>query len=280
MKRNWIFLFFGPILLSMSTAFSSDQPTDIAESFMPKVEAYSMPWSTPMVAPGPFKLHDNHLINIVSRSEMEVLKKLVPPPLVPNQSGLMFFYVGKLNFMSQVNEPEFYHEASISIPVTFEGKPGNYSVVLYVDKALPIVVGREIWGFPKKDAEIVYQETKDKISAQVQRFGTTIVELSADLGGEAQQVPDATSVPYITFKIIPSVEKGATPDVKQLTSVVGNETIISLRTANEVSLKYNSTTADPLGEIPVLDVVYARFTIFDTVLDYGEVLYDYLKANE
>jgi acetoacetate decarboxylase len=63
----------------------------------------------------------------------------------------------------------------------------------------------------------------------------------------------------------------------QLTTLTAKDPITkSLRMASEVSLTINSTPMDPLGDIPVLGVVTSRFTVGDMVLDYGEVLYDYL----
>lgn len=279
MNKERFFLFFGLLLLLFSVVCSPNNESDIEESFQPELEAYSMPWSAPILTPPPFQFRDNHMITVVFRSEMEVLNELVPPPLVPNPDGLMFFYIGELGFELEIIDRFPYLEAGVGVPVTFEGSSGNYFIALYLDKALPIVGGREIWGFPKKDAEIVYEEASDKIYAQVNRFGTTIAEISATLGSEVQPIPEEAPVPWINFKIIPSIKQGAPPDVMQLTySVAKDEKTLSLQMASEVSLKFSSTTEDPLGEIPVLEVVESRFTVGDMIMDYGEVLHDYLAG--
>lgn len=272
-------LFSGLLLLMFFVACTPDNESNIEESFPPELEAYSMPWSAPILSPPPTQFRDNHMITVVFRSEMEVLNKLVPPPLVPNPDGLMFFYIGKLGFESEIIDRFPYLEAGIGVPVTFEASSGNYFIALYLDKALPIVGGREIWGFPKKDAEIVYEEASEKIYARVNRFGTTIAEVSATLGGEVQPIPETAPVPWINFKIIPSIKQGAPPDVMQLTySVARDAKTLSLQMASEVSLKFSSTTEDPLGEIPVLEVVESKFTVQDMIMDYGKVLHDYLAG--
>ena len=279
MNREKSSLFFGLLLVLFSVACTPENESDIEESFQPELEAYSMPWSAPILSPPPTQFRDNHMITVVFRSEMEVLNKLVPPPLVPNPDGLMFFYIGELGFESEIIDRFPYLEAGIGVPVTFEASSGNYFVALYLDKALPIVGGREIWGFPKKDAEIVYEEASDKIYAQVNRFGTTIAEISATLGSEVQPIPEEAPAPWINFKIIPSIKQGAPPDVMQLTySVARDEKTLSLQIVSEVSLKFRSTIEDPLGEIPVLEVVESKFTVQDMIMDYGKVLYDYLAG--
>lgn len=65
-------------------------------------------------------------------------------------------YVGDLN----VDAPwkGNYKEAGIGIPVSFQERPGNYFVALYLDSASAIAGGREIWGWPKKEVEISYSE--------------------------------------------------------------------------------------------------------------------------
>ena len=279
MKRNGSSLFLVFLLLSVLPACSPNNVSDKQESFQPELEAYSMPWTAPLLTPSPRQFRDNHLISVVFRSDIEVLGKLVPLPLIPNPDGQMFFYIGHFNFEYQINEIFSFHEAGIGIPVTYEWNPGNYFIVLYVDEALPIVEGREIWGFPKKDAHIVYEETKEKISAQVNRLGTVIAELSANLSEEVQPILDQTPANFYNFKIIPSVKKGAFPEVMQLTSYTRIAKTLSLKTASQISLKFSSTGEDPLGEISVLDIVGGSLKIQDGVTNYGEVLYDYLRPS-
>jgi acetoacetate decarboxylase len=279
MKRNGFSLFLVFLLLSVLPACSPNNVSDKQKSFQPEIEAFSMPWAAPFIKTTPRQFRDNHRISVVFQSEMGAISKFIPPPLIPNPDGQMFFYIGQSNFEYPVNEIFSFHEAGIGIPVTFQGNPGYYFIVLYVDEALPIVEGREIWGFPKKDAHIVYEETKEKISAQVNRLGTVIAELTASLGEEVQPIPDETPTNIYNLKIIPSVKKGAPPDVMQLTSYNSIGKTLSLRTASQISLKFSSTSEDPLGEIRVLDIVGGSFKIRDVVTNYGEVLYDYLKPS-
>ena len=279
MKRNGFVLFLTYLLLSVSPACSPNKTSDIDKSFQPDLEAYSMPWTSPLLTSTPRQFRNNHSNSVVFKSDIEVLRKLVPPPLVPNPDGIMVFYIGQFNFEYQINDIFSFHEAGFLIPVTFEGDPGNYCVVLYLDKTLPIVEGREIWGFPKKDAHIVYEETKEKVFAQVNRLGTVIVEFSANLGEEVQPIPDETPANIFNFKIIPSVKKEAPPDVMQLTSYTRIGKTLSIKTASQISLKFSSTSEDPLGEIPVLEIVSGNLKIRDSMTNYGEVLYDYLQPS-
>jgi acetoacetate decarboxylase len=192
----------------------------------------------------------------------------------------MFFYVGELNIEISENDRFTYLESGIGVPVTFREKPGNYYVYMYLDKTPPIVGGREVWGWPKKDAVIEFKEDSERIEARVSRYGGTIIELTADLGGSAVPGSSRAVLPWINFKIIPSVKKGAPPDVMQLTSTLEKDRVIKqVSRVSNVELKFSSGLDDALGEIAVLRLMGSQMAIFDSVLDYGDVLFNYLTES-
>ena len=86
----------------------------------------------------------------------------------------------------------------------------------------------------------------------------------------------AIHIPIFNVKLIPSVEKNAPPDVLQLTATtLGNPKFRELR-PGVGTLEFGSTAADPLGGIPVLEILRAACYEYGFILDYGEVVYDYL----
>jgi acetoacetate decarboxylase len=94
-----------------------------------------------------------------------------------------------------------------------------------------------------------------------------------------EPIPDQPNTPSFNLKLIPSVKKNHPPDVLQLTST----TISSKKKAlyrGPVTLELNSTVADPLGRIPVLEIISGEQSIEDMTLDCGDVLFDYLTQNQ
>jgi acetoacetate decarboxylase len=65
--------------------------------------------------------------------------------------------------------------------------------------------------------------------------------------------------------------------VKQLTTAVLRDEINKEVCPGDVTLRLGSTPSDPLGEIPVLEIVNSLYFIGGFVLDYGRVVHDYLK---
>jgi acetoacetate decarboxylase len=236
---------------------------------------YSMPSTSPLYPEPPFYFENNKFISIVFSTTKDALLELVPSPLIPNPQNLAYIYIGILN----VPERGIYKEAGIGIPAFFGEQIGNYLLYLYLDEAFAIVPGREIWGWPKKDAQIEFTEQNGAYHASVHRAGTTIVDLSLDNLEAITPIPDSPNTPNFNLKIIPSVRKNHPPDVLQLTT----STVISRKKTlyrGNANLEFNSSPDDPLGNLPILDILSGEQSIEDMSMDCGDVLIDYLKENQ
>jgi acetoacetate decarboxylase len=229
--------------------------------------------STPYPMP-PYTYEDNRMLGIIIRTSPEVLKELVPEPLAVNPDGQMIIYVGALNVVKPVRFG--YYEAGIMIPASDGREEGVYMPVLYLDKALPIVVGREVWGYPKYQADLNLKEEGGVVRATVISEGTSLIDATTHLG---ESIPPMNVSPSTIFlmKTIPSVTGPPAFDVRQLTTaVLRDETTTEMR-PGDVTLRLGSTPSDPLGLIPVLEIVNSFYFIGGFVLDYGRVVHDYLK---
>jgi acetoacetate decarboxylase len=243
-------------------------------------KAYTMPSAAPLYSPPPVQFRDNKIISVLFKTTPEVLQTLVPEPLVPNPGNLMFIYVGELNIENPAGGIYSYLEAGLGVPVAFSKTSGNYAVYLYLDKALPIVGGREIWGWPKKDAQISFEVQDEKIKAKIERFGAPLITLTSTLLKKIDPVPRQPELPWFNLKIIPSVEQDSPPDVMQLTSSMntGNDTKELYNC--KASVEFGSSAMDPLGKIEIVEIVGAQFSVSDFVMNYGNVLHDYLAEGK
>jgi acetoacetate decarboxylase len=238
---------------------------------------YSMPNASPLYPAPPFFYKDNVSLNIAFRTTPDALQALVPPPLLPNPGYLAFLYVGEFKVAApiQVN----YLEAGLGVPVLFHGQPGNYYVYLDLAMAGAIVPGREIWGWPKKDARIEFVVENNACRASVWREGVEIIRASVQSLESVDPLPPSQDVPNYNLKIIPSVRRNHPPDVLQLTSSMGSSQKKALFRGQAV-LSFASSPSDRLSEIPVLEILNGEQSIDDMSLDYGEVAVDYLAEGQ
>lgn len=237
------------------------------------MSGFSMPAVAPFYEAPPYIYKENRSINIVFKTTSETIQALVPAPLVPNPDSVLFIYFAKFNVVA----PQEYHylEMGICVPASYSDTAGQYAVYLYLDKAGAIVPGREIYGWPKKDAEIYFTEDQDCIAVQVVREGVVLAEAKLQLLEKIEPIPQQPSTPWYNLKLIPSVKKNAPPDVMQLTSMMIESEMKEMYTGS-ATLKLGSSVSDPLGDIPILAVLEGRFTVDDCILGYGDVICDYL----
>ena len=162
----------------------------------------------------PFEYRDCWAMVIPFTATSEVVRELVPEPLVPNPDSMMTLSVSRLNASGLGR----YREMVLEIPSTFDDTPGRYAVYFYLDGDSPIAAGREIYGCPKKEARITLEVKDGILTGTVERGGITLVRASMELAqlGNVEEFPPM--MPLFNLKLIPSVKKDALPDVAQLTS--------------------------------------------------------------
>ena len=148
---------------------------------------YSMPGTAPLYMAPPYLYRGNRSINNLFKTTPETLRALVPVPLASNPDSLIFIYIGQFNAVAPMHLS--YMEAGIGVPVTFSDTAGQYAVYLYVNRASAIVAGREIYGWPKKDAEISFSEENGEIVAQVVREGVTLVDARLHRSERIDRIP-------------------------------------------------------------------------------------------
>jgi acetoacetate decarboxylase len=243
---------------------------------VPDERAPSIPVATPYFTRPPFLYRDCPVIAITFRTDPHALRHLVPEPLTPDPDDLMTLLVGRLHN----NRLGAYREAILGAPCTLSGRRGNYAAALYLDRPSCIVAGREIWGWPKKDAELVLNQAHDRATATVERDGVPIIRAELDLLGPLDPSELGLEPTWFNLKLIPSVTDGAPPDVLQLT-----ETTFANVVAREVRggvgrLGFASTLDDPLGGlISVREVVTSAVMRLDFDLLDGVVVHDYLRSD-
>ncbi len=243
--------------------------------------SYSMPLLGPEYGAPPRTYFDSKLVTITFKTTPEALQKLIPKPMVPNPDNLVSVYFGHFNTPDYnsgdyVFKGDSYLEVGFVAPVTLSNKAGGYSLFLYLNKLGPAISGREIWGFPKKDADIVMTDENGKITFTVTRMGATIMKATFQRAEKVEPIPNRPPRIRYNLKYIPSVSKNAPPEVMQLTSYLQENKLKELQNGKS-TLELGSTSVDPLGEIPILGIVRAEYMVIDGTVDYGEVVYDYLK---
>ena len=233
---------------------------------------YSMPVTAAIYPEPPYLYRGGNILICVFQTKEEILKNIVPEPLIPAEGNLVHAWINDFRIVDVVH----YHEAIISVPVLFRGNPGSYMAYLYLDSDAAIASGREIWGFPKKEGRFTFSKDGDVITRAVERGGTEVLKISVELTKPAS--PEAASglgLPIYCLKLIPSVRKGAPPDVMQLTATTLQNITVHKLIEGNATLALGGSPADPLYLLEPTAILKGLYCEVDVDLTYGEVVYDY-----
>jgi hypothetical protein len=109
-------------------------------------QAFAMPLTNPAYPRGPYRFCKREYLIIAYRTDERRLREIVPEPLRVEEP------VVKYEFIRMPDSTGFgdYTESGQVIPVSFEGRHGNYSHCMFLNGDPAIAGGRELWGFPKK----------------------------------------------------------------------------------------------------------------------------------
>jgi acetoacetate decarboxylase len=212
---------------------------------------------------------------IAFKSDPDVMRALVPEPLIPIPGLEMTVVFAKHNIVSPIKIT--YNEAYLVIPVAYGDRYGGYIPVLYLDKIETITPAREIWGYNKVGGEFKFIEKDGKMSITVTQLDTLVMEASFVLGESFTPPEEPPSGPAFNLKYIPSVVKDAPPDVKQITVSELKDSQTTQMRLGTATLAFHSSHYNPLGAIPIMEITKAGYRIHSFSMVYGDVLYDYLK---
>ncbi len=166
-------------------------------------------------------------------------------------------------FIVDYVQPNFtapYREAALLVHVkTLFGK-GLHCAWMTVDDDTAMIYGRELLGFPKKMADITFDEQLPSVSASVMRRGTTVLRMTAEQRG-IQERPE----PVFDRKIFNAGGLGSLMALQLIWLSRSKERIRESYDA-EVEVFLEPSVCDPLAKLVVPNSVNnGRFVVFDIV---------------
>ena len=217
------------------------------------------------------------------RTDPNVVQTILPKPLVPADEPLGWAFVARY---PETNFGLSYSEGALFLKAVYKGEPGWYCLALPVDNDMALVAGRESSGFPKKMAEkITLERTGNHVMGSVIRRGVEVLHIEAELSdvvsttkldAVGREVDDLEGRPCrkfvaFTFKYFPSLRGG----FDYLPRLVRN--ILLLRPRDDVrtgagKLEMVSSSYDPLGDVPVRDLLDVSYGTFDNQQLPGRVV--------
>lgn len=228
----------------------------------------------------PYYYRDTECVMVEFTTDLDFVLDLMPPELEVIEPASAFMVI-ETNHWTTIGP---YSEAYVGILCTYEGEVYGYVPGVYVTGEASQMLGREIYGFGKKQAHnielIKHGDGSVEAVVEVKKGSNNlraIMSPSTNLSDD-----DLTALPLICLKVIPDVAGGNVPALAQLTTVTFKaNALIGADGKAEVyggsgsmNMNDHSDLKLPIGE--VTGCVYCRF---NADLPYGSVLKTYTEKD-
>ena len=238
-----------------------------------KRRAFAMPLTSPAYPPGPYRFVDREFLIISYRTDIEKLREVVPEPLEVTDP------IVKYEFIRMPDSTGFgdYCETGQVIPVSYKGRKGGYVHCMFLNDEPPIAGGRELWGFPKKLADVSLRTEIDTLLGTLD-YGPVRVATGTmgykHKAADLEAVKASLAAPSWLIKIIPHVD--GTPRICELVEYYLEGVTLKGAWTGPAALSLTPHALAPVAALPVLEVVSAVHLVSDLTLGLGKVVHDYL----
>jgi len=205
-------------------------------------------------------------ISAVYETDPEVVAAVIPPPLRPTDSPVVTISVSHIG---RSNALQPFGAAGLAVQAEYEGLVGNYSLTMPMSTDSAVIFGRELYGEPKKVADIEVRQTGDRVVGTVRRYGITYIELAGDVVEEGTPGEAAESNQFY-FKYMPAPDGQGFDNDPVLVRVrhTGRSRVVR-KLSGEVTLR--ESPHDPVVDIPVRRLIAMSYAEGDTYT-HGEIL--------
>ena len=165
-----------------------------------------------------------------------------------------------------------YNEAILSLLVEHKGRPMTYIMHIAVTTEPPMLAGREIWGFPKKLAQIEFKSERDMIYGTLERPAG--VRLASAIVRPERPAPDRAfgRATAVSMRLIPSAEENGRPVCADIIETTPRSKVHEVWTGTGSIAFAEASRLDPWNRLPVKRVIAANYMLSEMTLGFGKVI--------
>jgi len=229
---------------------------------------FSMPVDAPLYCKPPIYYKDVEAIAFSYETDDDAVLDILPEGLEIDSPAIAHLTFIKYPFSTLGP----YEEVILGVSCLWQGNPRSYIAHIVLNTDMPMAAGREIWGFPKKLADISFEKEGDLIKGTMDRprghrICTGIIRLETPM--ELVQGPP---VPGMSLRVIPSPEEGREPSLMELIEVPPGGTTKEVWQGHGFAEFNSASTIDPWHKLAVIKPLMAVYRRYDMILNYGKVV--------
>jgi len=224
--------------------------------------------------------YDAEVLTVYFETKPEIIQRLLPAPLQPGKIPVGVAFVANY---PKTNFGVTYLESALFLLAEYNGQEGGYCLAMPVTNDMALILGREVFGYPKKMADIYMKREGENVEGWTERHGTRFFEVKARLTGKfndeaAQQMmmermSSPASMDQVTynFKYFPGPERTGFDYNPRLI-----QEVVQLRPKSmeigEAELVFRHSDQDPWNEVEIVRVLGAVYTVGDNTMLPGSVV--------
>jgi len=234
---------------------------------------WAMPPDSPTYPTLPPYYRDTLFQLVYYTTSKDNVAPLLPKPLVPADDGLCCAFAIKVGFCSHWGA---FNEVGVCVKVAFKDEQAWFLPCLFLNSSDAIAPGREIWGCPKKLAEISVEHYGGELTTTAVRAAVPFMRLNSRIMAPARPEEIPPIFPMYLLKIIPQAD-GSEPAIKQLVAngPIENVNITKLFKGPGV-VKFEPTVAGDFWKLQPIEFLGAFYQVCDYTQGPGKVVIDYL----
>lgn len=238
---------------------------------MLKPEYTVLPDYAPLYPQVPYHYKNYEKISVYCKGHREVIERFLPKDF-EYVSDVFEIFVLK-NEVIEGLDP--YSEGGIVIPCKYKDIVGAYMAYEYVDTDEALCAGREIWGYPKKLADVEYRNEHGQVHGKITRKGKVIIDIKLTLADVEVTPPNL--FPRLQVKRMPRADKyGMDMDQVILNEFV--DPVIHTRKNGTAEVNWEYSSFDPIAELGPVEVIGGVYVVGDFTLTYGKIIEDKLQS--
>jgi acetoacetate decarboxylase len=235
----------------------------------------TIPHRSPLFKPLPRLYANFEKISVICRAPKEAVRRVLPAPL-EYVSDIIEVFAYRCPEVHDLAAPEAgprsYLESGIVLQAAVDGVMGGHVAYEYVTTDDAMAPGREIWGYPKKLADVDWQKDSEALTSRTVRRGNTLIDIEFTAGPNSYEKP--VLQPRIQIKRIPRAD-GVGYDAHQIVlNSLGKWTLFETVPGTAKVKLGGQETMDPLFELGPLEILGAEKIRAEFELAYGRVFKD------
>lgn len=220
---------------------------------------------------------DAHMLQNFYQTKKEILQQVLPPPLeVPDDPQAYVYHCSW-------GSPAFgdaYYESAQFVRARYQGREGWYLIANYVESDVALWIGRELFGLPKKIANVRLVREGNRIWGTTTRKGIEIMSVKMEI--KAEQAHDNRMESWsLKYSLTTNAELEYAKLISLPYRLVCKESYVG-----DGSVSYKESDFDPVQQIEVVKPLTCWYIVFDVyrrpasqILEFKpDTLYPYLAS--